>query len=60
MKILSFFFLEVQMNFEENLEKIIREETTKLVARFHLYHNGVHAQYERSKKRRLYAVSCGT
>lgn len=39
------------MNIEEQLESIIRDEATKLINRFHAYHNGIHAEYERSKKR---------
>lgn len=39
------------MTLELQLEKIISEEATKHIDRFHAYHNGVHAAYERNKKR---------
>lgn len=39
------------MNLEEHLEKAIRGEATKLINRFHDYHNGAHAEHERSKRR---------
>lgn len=39
------------MNLEEELERVIRREAEKLIARHHAYHNGLHAEHERLKKR---------
>jgi hypothetical protein len=44
------FFGEV-VNLEEYLGQIIEEESDKLILRFHAYHNALHHEYVRNKKR---------
>lgn len=39
------------MNLEEYLCKIIEEESNKLILRYHAYHNNLHNEYVRNKKR---------
>jgi len=39
------------LNLEEQLVKRIEDECTKLISRHHEYHNNLHAEYERNKKR---------
>lgn len=39
------------MNLEQKLAEIIKDEATKLTQRFHAYHNAVHQEHKRNKKR---------
>ncbi|WP_123068713.1 reverse transcriptase domain-containing protein [Massilia aurea] len=39
------------MNLEKQIEKYIREEAAKLIERHHSYHNALHNEHERLKKR---------
>lgn len=39
------------MRFQEHLERVIEEEANKLILRYHAYHNAVHAEHERNRKR---------
>lgn len=39
------------MNLESQLEKLIINESEKLISRYHLYHNNLHKEYRRNKKR---------
>jgi len=39
------------MNSEEYLCKVIEEESDKLILRYHAYHNGLHHEHVRNKKR---------
>lgn len=39
------------MNLEEYLDKVIREESDKLILRYHAYHNALHLEHLRNKKR---------
>lgn len=39
------------MDLEKQLEKVIKEEAEKLISRYHEYHNHLHLEYERNKKR---------
>lgn len=39
------------MSFEKQLTKVLTEEAEKLILRFHAYHNHLHQEHERNKKR---------
>lgn len=39
------------MNLEKQVEKYIREEAEKLIERHHTYHNGLHREHKRLRKR---------
>jgi len=41
------------MYFEDYLRKVIKEESYKLILRYHAYHNALHNEYLRNKKRIL-------
>lgn len=45
------FLLEESMKLEQQIEKIISEEAKKLIKRYHEYHNRVHLNSIRNKKR---------
>lgn len=39
------------MNLQENLVKVIEKESDKLILRYHAYHNALHLEHKRNKKR---------